>query len=150
MRFLQSFSLVTFLIYLVGCATGPEKGEGMSDPRGIGISGLPESEIRKSLSRYVSEREYELIDSDRRTLSFDKPAGRWASMRYGSFVSPETFQRMKVMIMDVGAQDFWIGFEPLIVTERGSGFEKAVPLKGQASHEMQSLLEGWKAELMGQ
>lgn len=149
MRILQPIFLFAFFVYLSGCATGPEKGEGTSDPRGVGVSGFPESEIRKSLSRYISERDYELIDSDRRTLSFDKPADKWTAMKYGSFVSPETYQRMKVFIMDVGAQDFWIGFEPLVVTERGSGFENTEPFKGQAAREMQSLLEGWKAELIG-
>ena len=115
--------------------------------RGVGVSGVPVDEIRRSLIHYVSEREFELSDSDRRTLDFDRPASKWTAMRYGSFVSPETFVRMKVFIMEVGPNDYWVGFEPTVVTERGTGFERRQPLKGAVTSEMQTLLQNWKAQL---
>ena len=115
--------------------------------RGVGVSGQDVDELRRSLVLFIGEQDYELADSDRRTLDFDRLASKWASMRYGSFVNPETFIRMKVIIMEVGASDYWVSFEPLIVTERGSGFEAAKPLKGSAAREMQSILESWKLQL---
>ncbi len=115
--------------------------------RGVGVSGQDVDELRRSLVLFIGEQDYELADSDRRTLDFDRLASKWASMRYGSFVNPETFIRMKVIIMEVGASDYWVSFEPLIVTERGSGFEAAKPLKGSAVREMQSILESWKLQL---
>ncbi len=136
------------LVWLVvsGCvAPGKTPASGM--PRcGVGVSGASADALRKSLTAFFTLRDYALYDSDRRSLSFDRPASRWVTLRYGSFVNPETFVRMKVFVVNVGALDYWIGFDPLIVTERGSGFEQERPFKGKASAEMQSLLELWKLQ----
>lgn len=137
------FLICVFL--MLGCAGMPDKKESVL---GVGISNTSDGEIRRSLVGYVSQEGFELVDSDRRTLSFDKPADKWTAIRYASFVNPETFLRMRIFIMEVGASDFWIGFEPLIVTERGSGFEKKDSFKGQAIQEMQSILENWKSNFV--
>ena len=134
-------------LFFTACAT-PKTESGLGDSRrGVGVSGMDADTVRQSLIRYVSENDYELVDSDRRTMDFDRPASKWATMRYGSFVNPETYVRMKVIIMDVGPNDHWVSFEPLVVTERGSGFESTKALKGTASKEMQSLLESWQVQL---
>ena len=147
MKLLRTTVVLIACCALLGCSTtSPNPELGMSR-RGVGVSGQDVDELRRSLVLFIGEQDYELADSDRRTLDFDRLASKWASMRYGSFVNPETFIRMKVIIMEVGASDYWVSFEPLIVTERGSGFEAAKPLKGSAAREMQSILESWKLQL---
>lgn len=132
----------------MGCATtgsGPDK---LSPRKGVGVSGVPVGELRKSLIGFLNEEDFVLKGMDQRTMNFDKPASKWQAMRYGSLVNPETFVRMKVILMDVGPVDYWVGLRPLIVTERGSGFEQEQPLKGSAPEEMQTLLESWKSQLI--
>lgn len=133
--------------FLLGCSTTSSEGELGPDRKGVGVSSYSDDEIRKSLVSFFANQGYEFSDSDRRTLDFDRPASKWAAMRYGSFVNPETFVRMKIIIMEVGPNDHWIGYDPLIVTERGTSFERRAPLKGQSIKEMQSMLETWKGSL---
>ena len=130
-----------------GCATSPGKGDGQLASRGVGVSGRPTDQVRSSLIAYLTRNGFELSDADRRTLNFDRSPSTWTVMRFGSFVNPGTFVRMKVFIMEVGAGDLWIGYEPRVVTERGSGFEQETPLKGKGAREMQSMLTAWKAGL---
>jgi hypothetical protein len=132
--------------FLLGCSTTSSEKELGPDRKGVGVSGYSDDEIRKSLVSFFSDQGYELSDSNRRTLDFDRPASKWAAMRYGSFVNPETFVRMKIIIMEVGPIDHWIGYDPLIVTERGTSFERREPLKGQSIKEMQSMLETWEGQ----
>jgi len=144
----RSFGLLLWMVAAIGCATPGPESEALSARRGVGVSGVPAGELRKSLIGFLNDRDYVLSGMDRRTLDFDKPASKWMALRYGSLVNPETFVRMKVILMDVGPADYWVGFQPLIVTERGSGFEREQPFKGKAPAEMQALLESWKSRLM--
>jgi hypothetical protein len=133
--------------FLLGCSTTSSEKELGPDRKGVGVSGYSDDELRKSLVSFSADHGFELSNSDRRTLDLDRPASKWAAMRYGSFVNPETFVRMKIIIMEVGPNDHWIGYNPLIVTERGTSFERRTPLKGQSIKEMQSMLETWKGQL---
>lgn len=145
---IQTFALSLVLgWFLVACSTTSADKELSTDRKGVGVSGYSDDDIRRTLIPFFGDHDYELANSDRRTLDFDRPASKWAAMRYGSFVNPETFVRMKVIIMEVGPRDLWIGYEPLIVTERGTSFERRAPLKGQSVKEMQSMLETWKEQL---
>jgi len=141
------FLTIALACLITACATRSAESQIGDSRRGVGVSGVDPDILRQSLMLFISENEYELVDSDRRTLDFDRPASKWAALRYGSFVNPETYVRMKVILMDVGPSDYWVSFEPLVVTERGSGFESTKPLKGTVTREMQSLLEQWQAQL---
>ncbi len=130
------------------CSTPSGGGEDLGSRRGVGVSGMRIEAIRSSLVGFMSDQDYELVDSDRRTLDFDTAPSRWTALRHGSFVNPETFVRMRIFVMEVGAADYWVGYEPLVVTERGTGFESTKPLKGKVPATMQGLLNQWKAELV--
>ncbi len=140
------FLILTLTCLFSACATRSTEPSVTSPRRGVGVSGVEADTLRQSLVRFISENGYELTDSDQRTLDFDRPASKWAALRYGSFVNPETYIRMKVILMDVGPSDHWVSFEPLVGTERGSGFESNKPLKGTVTREMQSLLEQWQTQ----
>ena len=139
------FLALAGVVFLAGCATTESERGGTHSPRGVGVSGVPETLVRETLVQLFSQAGYTLEKSDRRSLSFDQPASKWKSLIYGtSFIDPETYVRIKVRIMDVGPADWWIGYESLFVTERGSVFERETNL-GKASR-IQDLLESWKAE----
>ena len=48
--------------------------------------------------------------------------------------------------MDTEPANYWVGFKTLIVTDRGSSFEREKPLHGKAAAELQSLLNLWKSQ----
>ena len=145
MRSARVLAMVLGVLMWVGCQSTKTEGEPDTVRNGVGMSGWRPEAIRASLIAFLTERNYELVDSDRLNLDFDRPASQWLAMRHGSFVNPETFIRMRVFVVGVGSGDYWVGFEPLVVTERGSSFETAKPIKGAVRKEMQSLLEEWKA-----
>ena len=138
------FALVWFVTS--GCATLREAPVDLSTRRGVHISTASADALRKSLIAFFTHRDYALYDSNRRTLNFDRPASRWESLRHSSFVSPKTFARVKIFLMDAGQTNYWVGFKTLIVTDRGSSFEREKPLHGKAAAELQSLLNLWKSQ----
>lgn len=145
MRCARVMGMLLGFLMLVGCQSTKTESEPGSVRNGVGMSGWRPETIRASLIAYLTERGYALVDSDRLNLDFDRPASQWLAMRHGSFVNPETFIRMRIFVVGVGSGDYWVGFEPLVVTDRGSSFESAKPMKGAVRTEMQALLEEWKS-----
>lgn len=142
---MQTDRILIYLIFLLTACVAPSKEKGA---RGVGISNASEGNIRRSLANYVSQNGFDLVKSDLRTLSFDRPADKWTAIRHASFVNPGTFVRMQIFVMEVGPTDFWIGFEAFVVTERGSGFEKMRSLKGKVIQKMQLILEDWRSQFV--
>ena len=137
-------ALVWFVIS--GCAVPRKAPADLSTRRGVHISTASAQALRKSLIAFFTHQDYALYDSDRRTLNFDRPASQWATLRHGSFVSPKTFERVKIFLMNTGQANYWVGFKTLIVTDRGSSFEREKPLQGKANAESQALLNLWKSQ----
>ena len=138
------FALVWFVTS--GCAVPRKAPADLSTQHGVHISTASAQALRKSLIAFFTHRDYALYDSDRRTLNFDLPASRWTTLRHGSFASPKTFERVKIFLMNTGQANYWVGFKTLIVTDRGSSFEREKPLHGKAAAEAQSLLNLWKSQ----
>ena len=145
---MKSLAFRFALVWIVtsGCAVSRESSADLSTQHGVHISAASADALRKSLIAFFTHRDYALYDSDRRTLNFDLPASRWTTLRHGSFVSPKTFDRVRIFLMNTGPANYWVGFKTLIVTDRGSSFEQEKPIQGNASAKLQSLLNLWKSQ----
>ena len=140
--------LVTTALLFISCKT--TKLETASGRPEIDVRDKLGLEIRRGLNHFMTDRGYLVWSSDDLTMAFDKEASKWATLRYGSLIDSETWVRMEFSIIQLEPFSYRVIASPLIVTDRGSSFESAEPLKGQHLKEAQVVLDEFGAYLSTQ